>query len=285
VLFPTRSDQARSDASATIIIPTRDQPAHLRRAVESIRASASSRGPSILIIDNGSVEAETKHLFDAFRQSGDVRVLEHSGPFNFSLMCNEGAAATESDVLVFLNDDTEALSANWLDRLKYWALQPDIGAVGAKLNYPDGRLQHIGVLLGMGESAGHFGAFAAPDDPGWAARHQAVHEVSAVTGACLAVARGKFEAVGGFDAIHLPIELSDIDLCLRLAERGWTTIVDPDVRLLHEESASRGGATFRRLDVYESQRAYFKQRWRANLRDDLFFHPGLSLYNWTAALA
>jgi GT2 family glycosyltransferase len=282
--FSARAEKS-SEASVTIIIPTRDQPARLHRAVESIRARPGSRRPEIIIIDNGSVEADTKRLFDSFRQSADVRVLDHSGPFNFSLMCNEGAAATESDVLVFLNDDTEALSADWLERLKHWALQPEIGAIGARLTYPDGRLQHVGVLLGMGESAGHFGAFATAGDPGWSGRHEAVHEVSAVTGACLAVCRSKFQAVGGFDAIHLPIELSDIDLCLKLGERGWTTIVDPGVHLLHEESASRGGATFRRLDVYESQRAYFKQRWRDKLRDDPFFHPGLSLFDWTAALA
>ncbi|WP_158811988.1 glycosyltransferase [Beijerinckia sp. L45] len=282
---PVEAHLIGSAASATIIIPTRDQPARLSRTIESIRAHPGSRQPDIVVIDNGSVERDTKRLFETFRQSGDVRVLGHPGPFNFSLMCNEGAASTDAEILVFLNDDTEALSPDWLDRLTYWALQPDIGAVGARLSYPDGRLQHIGVLLGMGDSAGHFGAFAQPDDPGWSSRHQAVHDVSAVTGACLAVARRKFLAVGGFDALNLPIELSDIDLCLSLAERGFATIVDPGVHLLHEESASRGGATFRRLDVYESQRAYFKRRRRANLRDDPFFHPGLSLYNWTAALA
>ena len=115
-------------------------------------------------------------------------------------------------MLVFLNDDMEVLSDGWLDRLvgpSPW--NPSVGAVGARLTYPDGRLQHVGVLAGMGGSAGHFGAPAPGDDPGWAGRNKVTHEVSAVTGACLAVAREKFAAVGGFDAAHLPIELSDID--------------------------------------------------------------------------
>ena len=108
--------------------------------------------------------------------------------------------------------------------------------------------------------------------------------MSAVTGACLAVGRDKFLAVGGFDAVELPIELSDVDLCLKLNARGWQTIIDPQVHLMHEESASRGGATFRRLTKYGRQRDIFIERWRHVLRDDPFFHPGLSLYSLAVAL-
>ncbi len=136
----------------------------------------------------------------------------------------------------------------------------------------------------MGESAGHFGAMAPASTPGWANRNLVTHEVSAVTGACLAVTRAKFEAVGGFDAIHLPVELSDIDLCLKLNAQGWQTIVDPAISIMHEESVSRGGATLRRLAVYDRERAIFTERWRHVLRDDPTFHPGLSLYSWQPAL-
>jgi GT2 family glycosyltransferase len=136
----------------------------------------------------------------------------------------------------------------------------------------------------MGNTAGHFGAGAPEDAPGWLSRNEVVHEVSAVTGACLAVARRKFMLVGGFDAEHLPIELSDIDLCLRLAEKGWRTRLDPLVRLVHAESASRGGATFRRLHVYAEQTRWLHGRWLNALRDDPYFHPGLSLYDREEAL-
>ena len=271
-------------ATATIIIPTRDHPALLSRLVASIRARSPAGRSAIIVVDNGSVEPATLAAFEVMRGLPDVRLLARPGPFNFSAMCNEAAAMAPSDVLVFLNDDTEVLSDGWLDRLCGQALDPATGAVGAKLTYPDGRIQHVGVLVGMGESAGHFGALAPGDDPGWARRNLAAHEVSAVTGACLAVAREKFEAVGGFDAVHLPIELSDIDLCLKLNARGWQTIVDPAVRIMHEESASRGGATLRRLTVYDRERAVFVERWRHVLRDDPVFHPGLSLYSWRAAL-
>ncbi len=270
--------------SVALIIPTRDHPVMLSRLVASIRTHSRAGGFQIVVVDNGSVGAETAVLLDEWRRQPDILVLSHPGPFNFSRMCNEAARASRGDVLVFLNDDTEIRTVGWLDRLVAHALDPSIGAVGAKLTYPDGRIQHVGVLVGMGESAGHFGALSPADDPGWTDRNVVTHEVAAVTGACLAVARDKFEAVGGFDATHLPVELSDIDLCLKLNGRGWQTIVDPAIHLMHEESASRGGATLRRLAVYDRERAIFVERWRHVLRDDPTFHPGLSLYRWEAAL-
>ncbi len=284
-LQPVAAPQPSPQASSAVIIPTRDQPARLRRAIASIDRFSGPTRPTLVIVDNGSVEQDACDLLASLRQRDDVRVLERPGAFNFSAMCNDGAAAAGPvDVLVFLNDDTEILSAGWLERLAAWAMQPSIGAVGAKLTYPDGRLQHIGVVLGMGGSAGHFGSFAPSEASGWNGRHAAAHEVSAVTGACLALARTKFDAIGGFDAVDLPVELSDIDLCLKLADRGWCSLVDPAVHLRHDESASRGGATFRRTAVYHVQRAIFQRRWLSRLRDDPYFHPGLSLFKWEAAL-
>lgn len=285
-LAPIALKVASKNISAAIIIPTRDQPVRLLQAVDSIHRFSGPMPYAIIIIDNGSVDPATKRLLGALSRREGIQVLDRPGPFNFSQMCNEGAeTAGMVDVLVFLNDDTEVLSDGWLGRLASWALRPSTGAVGARLTYPDGRLQHGGVVLGMGGSAGHFGVFAAADAPGWAGRNGVVHEVSAVTGACLAVSRKKFEAVCGFDAVNLPVELSDIDLCLKLADRGWTSLVDPLVHLRHDESASRGGATFRRSAVYEAQRAYFQRRWLVRLRDDPYFHPGMSLFKWEAALA
>ena len=269
--------------SASVIVPTKDHPALLARAIGAIRARTSGV-VEIVVVDNASATEEARRQIAALRGTADTVVIDYPGAFNFSRICNEAAAVARGEILVFLNDDTEVLSGDWLDRLCAHASDPTVGAVGAKLTYPDGRLQHVGVLLGMGGSAGHFGAPAPGDDPGWIGRNRVVHEVSAVTGACLAVARQKFESVGGFDAEHLPIELSDIDLCLKLNARGWQTIVDPAVHILHEESASRGGATLRRLAVHNAERAIFLDRWRHMLRDDPFFHPGLSLYSWREAL-
>ena len=273
----------REGVRATIIIPTRDRADLLARCLASLRHPAATTA-EIVVVDNGSVEAATTALFETLRADPQVRILSRPGPFNYAGLCNDAASGSTADLLVFLNNDTAVRTPDWLDRLAAHALQPDVGAVGAKLLRPDGRIQHTGVVLGLGGLAGHFGALQAADTLGWDGRHVVAHDVAAVTGACLAVERRKFAAVDGFDAAHLPVELNDIDLCLRLAARGWRTRMEPAAELLHEESASRGGATLRRLHVYAEQRDVFAARWRGALRDDPFFHPGLSLYNVDPAL-
>jgi O-antigen biosynthesis protein len=143
------------------------------------------------------------------------------------LQCGRRRGALRNAGILFLNNDTESHSAGWLDRLIVWTSLPSIGAVGAKLLYPDGRLQHAGVVIGVDGHATHFERFRPPDEPGFFERINVPHEVSAVTGACLAVEKAKFDAVGGFDEVNLPVEFSDIDLCLRLRERGWTALIEP----------------------------------------------------------
>lgn len=217
------------------------------------------------------------------REQPRFSVIRSPGPFNFSALCNEGAAAADGDYLVFLNNDTQIVSADWIERLLYFATEPDVGAVGAKLLFPNGRVQHVGVVLGMGGVAGHFGAGLKETDPGWLGRNLSPHEVSAVTAACLMIARRKFEAIGGFDAENLPVDLNDIDLCLRLLEQGYRNICHSEVVLLHRQSASRGGG-LRLQRVYARERRYFVDRWRRLIRDDPYFNPGLSLYATSASL-
>lgn len=279
------SSQTSSAVSATIIIPTRDRADLLTRCINSILDRTSFDNYSILVADNGSVKPRTMRVFEELRRQSRVSVIEIPGAFNYSLICNTAAAKTSADFLVFLNNDTQILSDDWLTRLVAHAASPDVGAAGAKLLYRSGQIQHVGVVLGFGGHAGHFGSRAPDADPGWLSCNLVPHEISAVTGACLAVERWKFERVGGFDALHLPIDLNDVDLCLRLAEQGWSTILDPEVRLLHDESASRGRGAFRRQAVYASQRSHFQARWRAWIRDDPYFHPGLSLYRRETALS
>jgi GT2 family glycosyltransferase len=277
-------ETAPAPLPASIIIPTRDRGGLLQKCVASIFAYTGDPEYGVVIVDNGSVEPATRQILDKLGKDPRVTVLARPGPFNFAGLCNAGAAAGAQPVLVFLNDDTSVRSPDWLARLAAVAARPEIGAVGARLLYPDRRVQHAGVALGIGETAGHFGAGAADSDPGWAGRHAAIHEISAVTGACLAVERRKFEAVGGFDAQNLPIELNDVDLCLRLGERGWKTLCLPEPGLIHEESASRGGAKFRLLRVHAEERAHFIRRWRRLVRDDPYFHPGFSLFRRQRAL-
>ncbi len=164
---------------------------------------------------------------------------------------------------------------DWLANLMGWAMRPDVGAVGARLLYPSGRLQHAGLVLGLGGYAAHIDVGSEAAYKGYLDRLRVPHEVSAVTGACLAVEKSKFDAIGGFDAERYPIELGDIDLCLRLAQRGWKTVFTPDAVLTHHESATRGRSNV--AERYAKERQHFLASWKDAVLDDPCFHPALSL--------
>jgi GT2 family glycosyltransferase len=275
---------AAATPSVAIVIPSRDQPELLGACLKSVFERTKYANFRVAVIDNESVDPRALALVDRYlAEEARFAVLKSPGAFNFSALCNLGAERTPGDFLLFLNNDTEIQTADWLQRLLYFASQSGVGAVGAKLLFPHRKTQHVGVVLGMGGVAGHFGAGLEAQEPGWTQRNLVPHEVSAVTGACLMVERRKFEAVGGFDAVNLPVELNDVDLCLRLAERGWRAVSNTQVELIHRQSASRGGP-MRLQSVYEKERRFFYERWRRVIRDDPYFHPGLSLHSYEPAL-
>ena len=271
--------------AATIVLPTRDRADLLGPCLESVLRLSTHQRFELLIIDNGTRQPKALAILEQAAQDARVRVIRRPGPFNFAALNNEAARSGSGEVLVFLNNDTVVLTPDWLEQLCRHALKKTVGAVGCMLLYPNGVIQHAGVVVGIGQDAGHFEAFQTPSAPSWLERTRSVREVSAVTAACLGVERKKFFAVGGFDEENLPIEFNDIDLCLRLAERGWAACYTPDARLIHKESATRGTAAARPLSVYARERAYFRARWRAVIRDDPYFHPGFSLYSRQPALS
>jgi GT2 family glycosyltransferase len=279
---PTR---AAPETSVTIVMATRDNEDFLRRTISGILQKTRFARLDLVIVDNGSTDPRALSLLQSAAKDERVTLLRAPGPFNFAALNNLGAAQARGAVIVFLNNDMEIIEPEWLRELAERAIDPQVGAVGCKLLYPDGRIQHAGVVVGLGDGVGHFDAGLLDGEQGWLGRNRVLHEASAVTGACLAVERAKFVAVGGFDAVHLPVEFNDIDLCLRLEELGFATLWTPFARIVHFESATRGKATFRRLDTHAAERAYFRQRWADRLRDDPFFHPGLSLVSLSAALA
>lgn len=268
-------------ATATLIVPTRDR-ADLLAACLSGLEKTRPRDFDLVIVDNGSREPATRDLLDRAGQHAWVRILDAAGPFNFSALCNRAAELARGRVLVFLNNDTVAMQPDWLANLMSWAIRPDVGAVGAKLLYPSGRLQHAGLVLGLGGYAAHIDAGEGPAHRGYLDRLTVPHEVSAVTGACLAVEKGKFDAIGGFDAERYPIELGDIDLCLRLRQRGWKTVFTPLAVLTHHESATRGRSNVAKR--YANERRHFRESWGDAVLDDPCFHPALSLTAWRTSL-
>ncbi|WP_036286603.1 glycosyltransferase [Methylosinus sp. PW1] len=270
--------------SVSIILLTRDRADLLAPCVESVLRLSTHPSFELVIVDNGSLEPETFAIFEKAKKDPRVRVLSRPEPFNFARLNNDAVRASRGEVVLFLNNDTVVVSPDWLETLGRRAMAPQTGAVGALLLYPDGRIQHAGVTIGLGQDAGHFGALVAPEAPSWLGRAGLPHECSAVTAACMALERRKFDVVGGFDEINLPIEFNDTDLCLRLADRDWTSLYEPAARLLHYESASRGSARFRPMSVYAKERDYFRDRWRDAIRDDPYYHPALSLYSRQPAL-
>ena len=276
IAAPPAPAAMRERRRATIIIPTRDRLDLLRPCVESLARYNTGAEHDLLVLDNGSADASVLAYLETLTRTPDVRVLRQPGPFNFSAICNAGARAAQTPFLVFLNDDVQALAPDWLGRMLDFAAERHVGAVGAKLLYPNGRLQHGGVVLGLDGFAGHVQRAVGADDPGYLGALAWPREVAAVTGACMAVEARKFFEVGGFDEVRLPIEYNDIDLCLRLSEAGYVNVFEPRARLTHRESASRGANRW--LDTrYAGEHAYFRERWARRLRDDPYFHPALSL--------
>jgi O-antigen biosynthesis protein len=266
-----------------IIIPTRDRADLVAECVRGLKERTDYPRYEIVIVDNGSTAPDALALLRDLKSDSRFKVLERPGPFNFSALSNDGAHATQAPVLAFLNNDIVIVEKGWLKPLVRFAIMPQIGVVGAKLLFPDGRLQHAGVVLGFGGIAGHLYRRMPADHPGYCNWLTTPHEVGAVTAACIAVERYKFEAVGGFDAENLPVDLNDMDLCLRISEHGWTNLWTPEAVLIHLQSATRG------IDpdpfaLYRQERTYFVRRWAEKIRDDPYFHPALSLFSHEVAL-
>ena len=225
-------------AMVSILIPSKDHPEVLKRAVASIREKSSFAAYEILVIDNGSTE-EAKAVYEALAEEYGFRYLYRPMPFHFSKMCNLAAATAKGEYLLFLNDDTEVITPDWLERMLGQAALPEAGAVGAKLYYPDGDLiQHCGVT-NMYEGPVHK-LFGYTDSVSYdRGRNRGVVDMVGVTAACLMVSRGKFERVGGFPE-ELAVAYNDVDFCFSLYEAGYRNIMRNDVRLYHYESLSRG---------------------------------------------
>jgi GT2 family glycosyltransferase len=261
----------------TIIIPTRDRVDFLTRCVGSIVARSTYKAFDIVIVDNGSSEAESKSYFEHVQRQPCVSVIHIDGPFNFSRLNNLAASRARGELLCFLNNDTEIISPGWLEEMVSLAARPHVGAVGAMLYYPDDTIQHAGVVLGLGGIASHAHRKFPRGAPGNYGRAGLTQTMSAVTAACMVLRKSTFDAVGGFDET-LAVAYNDVDLCLRLMARGFRNVWTPFAELYHYESVSRGddsqGASRPRF-LAESQ--LMRDRWQPLLDADPYYNPNLSL--------
>ncbi len=268
----------KTPLSVSIIIPMRDRVELLQRCLESIRARTDYPDFEFVVVDNGSKEPATLSYLQTLERKSEARVLHDTEPFNFSRLTNLGVNAARGYILLFLNNDIEATEYGWLREMVSHASRAVNGAVGARLWYPDGTLQHGGVILGLGGVAGHAFPHLKRGRGGYFSRAQLQQNVSAVTGACLAVRKELFERFGPFDETNLPISFNDIDFCLRLRAAGYRNVWTPYANLIHAESASRGHQPTKTEQAqFVREATFMQQEWGFVLLHDPSYNPNLSL--------
>jgi GT2 family glycosyltransferase len=270
---------ARGQGRISIIIPTRDNAALLRPCIETLVATADRVDRlEFLIVDNGSVQQESKALFAGLFSSHGAKIVPFDEAFNWSRANNVGAEKATGEHLLFLNDDTEMLTAGW-DSLMSGLLERDesAGIIGVRMLYPDRTIQHAGFVFGMDNGPQHEGRWMPAADPGPQGRWAKMRKAVAVTGAFMAMRRSVYDEVGRFDEGRYAVDFSDVDMCLRAREKGYAVIYAPDITLLHHESVSRGyNRSRRKRKRARGEAAVLRANWGTVLDQD----PGYNLY-WT----
>ena len=258
--------EIRAEEKISIVIPVRDRTDLLSRCLDSLTSKTHYHNYEIVIVDNDSMSDEAHSYFSQTPH----RVLHFSGPFNFSALNNFAVEQTETPWLLFLNNDVQMIDADWLSAMAEHVQRPEVGAVGARLLYPDDTIQHAGVVVGVGYIAQHaFRGFPA-DSPGVCRQLQVTRNYSCVTAACLLTRREVFLEVGGFDEERLPVTYNDVDLCLKMRRAGYLIVYTPFARLYHDESASR------RRTVEPREAEVIRERWPEVLERDPYYNPNLS---------
>lgn len=262
--------------SVDIVIPARDRADQMAVVLESLFEKTQYSNFRVIVADNGSVEDQTFALFERWQATGRVTTIRIDGPFNFSMLNNRAVKTSTADLVCLLNNDIEVIDGDWLTEMVSHALRPGVGCVGARLWYPDGRLQHGGIVLGIGGMAGHAHRMCRRQDPGYCGRAVLLQSFSAVTAACLVVRRSVYEEVGGLDGqLHA---FNDVDFCLRVRAAGYRNVWTPYAELVHHESLRRGAETSpAEKQRFDAEIGLMKKRWAALLDADPMYSPNLSL--------
>lgn len=265
-----------SDDPIRVIIPTRDEGAALAVMIESLIGTA--RNPDLLeivIVDNGSRDRDTLMRLQGWARDGSARVLIVDEPFNWSRLNNLAAAGAKTPILLFANNDMQMLTRHWDDHLRASLALAGVGVVGARLTYPNGRVQHAGMALGaLGGRPVHEGLGASESDDGPLRRWRRTRPAAAVTGAFMGVRRELFEAAGGFNAEQFAVGCNDIDFCLRARAQGWSVLYAADVELVHWESRSRGhDDTEPKMRRAQAELAALDRLWGEDARRDPSRNP------------
>nr|WP_297706505.1 glycosyltransferase family 2 protein [uncultured Butyrivibrio sp.] len=279
----------------SIVIPNCEHADDLRRCITSIYEKSVYDNYEIIVVENGSTGSEIKGYYEELKTGSlkdIVKVVDfyeggaHLNPdgsrpsFNYSAVVNYGVQKSSGEYVVLLNNDTQVITVNWMEELLMYAQRNDVGAVGAKLYFPDRKIQHAGVVLKLGahRTAGHSHYGQAGMNLGYMGRLCYAQDVSAVTGACLMVSRAKYDEVGGFDETF-EVSLNDVDFCLKLREKGYLNVFTPFAELFHYESLSRGlDLEGKNAQRYEKESEHFRTKWKEVLdKGDPYYNPNFSL--------
>ena len=261
----------------SVIIPTRDRADVLGKCLGGLLVATDYPAIEVIVADNDSCEPATFRLFNRLASDPRVRILPCPGPFNYSAINNQAIAQSRGEILLLLNNDVLIRHPDWLTNMVAQAVRPEVGAVGARLLYENGTIQHAGVILGVGAIepvAGHVYERVAADAPGHLNQLRIARNTSAVTGACLAMRRTVFDEVGGFDEHNLPVAFNDVDLCLKVGQRGYQIICTPQAELTHLESLSRGSDLRpEAIERFKRDIAHMKRTWGRQIDNDPQYGP------------
>lgn len=270
----------------SLIIATRDRLELLSQTIDGLLNGTDYNPIELIIVDNQSKNASTLKYLREVQEDERVKVIEYDAPFNYSALNNLGIRESSGEFIGLINNDIKIISPGWLREMVSHAARPEIGAVGAKLLYHDDTVQHAGVILGVNGVAAHVHRFIPKEGPGYFNRARVIQNFSAVTGACMVMRREVFEEVGGLDEINLPVAFNDIDLCIRIRERGYRIVWTPYAELYHLESASRGrDDTLENAPRFRKEVEYMMHIWEQVLWKDPYYNPNLTLSREDFSLA
>ena len=264
----------------SIIIPNKDHVEDLRRCITSIIEKSTYDNYEIIVVENNSETREIFAYYEELANNPAVKIITYKGDFNYSAINNLGVSEASGEYVLLLNNDIQIITVNWMEELLMYAQRPDVGAVGAKLYYPDKTIQHAGVVIGLGahRTAGHVHYRQKRENLGYMGRLCYAQNMSAVTGACLLVKKALYEEAGGLDE-SFAVSLNDVDFCLKLRRLGYLNVFTPFAEAYHYESASRGSdMTGEATARYNAESARFREKWKAELEaGDPYYNPNFSL--------
>lgn len=274
----------KATPKVSIVIANKDNAGDLRRCVDSILMRSSYDNYEIIIVENNSEKQETFDYYEELTKNCPrVKIVKYEGGFNYSAINNLGVRNADGEYILLLNNDTEVISRDFIEELLMYAQREDVGAVGAKLFYGDGCIQHAGIVLGLGahRTAGHTHYGLSQDNLGYMGRLCYAQNVTAVTGACLMVRKSLYEEAGGLDE-ELKVALNDVDFCMKLRKKGLLNIFTPFCELFHYESRSRGSdidnSSKERAERYQKECDIFREKWKAEIEaGDPYYNPNFSL--------